>query len=265
MNELALFAGAGGGILGGVLLGWRTVCAVEIDPYARQVLLARQRDGILEPFPIWDDATTFDGNPWRGKVQVISAGWPCTEISAAGTGEGLDGKKSGLWSEVARTIFEVQPQWCLLENSPLLVSRGLDRVLSDLAALGYDAAWGVIGAHHMGHQHRRDRIWIVAHTNSHPQHQRMGVSAGEIREQRKAQKRGENWIEFLVASGDASPCKWRHPAQGVEPRSVMWGSGDGMADQLDRLRCVGNGQVPAVAAFAFRYLSARLMEGIESD
>lgn len=66
MNELALFAGAGGGILGGLLLGWRTVCAVEIDPFARSVLLARQRDGLLEPFPVWDDVRTFDGEPWRG-------------------------------------------------------------------------------------------------------------------------------------------------------------------------------------------------------
>ena len=66
MNELALFAGAGGGILGGKLLGWRTVCAVELDAYCRRVLLARQRDGFLPRFPIWDNVTTFDGKPWRG-------------------------------------------------------------------------------------------------------------------------------------------------------------------------------------------------------
>ena len=63
MNELALFAGAGGGILGGRLLGWRTRCAVEVDAYARSVLLARQRDGLLPAFPIWDDVRTFDGKP----------------------------------------------------------------------------------------------------------------------------------------------------------------------------------------------------------
>jgi DNA (cytosine-5)-methyltransferase 1 len=66
VNELALFAGAGGGILGGKLLGWRTVCAVELDAYCRRVLLARQRDGFLPRFPIWDDVQTFDGKPWRG-------------------------------------------------------------------------------------------------------------------------------------------------------------------------------------------------------
>ena len=76
LNELALFAGAGGGILGGHLLGWRTVCAVEYAAYPRSVLLARQRDGMLPRFPIWDDVTTFDGNPWRGRVDVVSGGFP---------------------------------------------------------------------------------------------------------------------------------------------------------------------------------------------
>jgi DNA (cytosine-5)-methyltransferase 1 len=94
MREMALFEGAGGGILGGTILGWRTACAVEIDPYARRVLLARQADGCLEPFPIWDDVTTFDGRPWRGRVDVVSGGFPCQDISAGGKGVGIDGAKS---------------------------------------------------------------------------------------------------------------------------------------------------------------------------
>ena len=89
MNELALFAGAGGGILGGHLLGWRTVCAVEWEPYPASVLCARQNDGLLPPFPIWDDVQTFDGKPWRGIVDVVSGGFPCQDISAAGRGGGL--------------------------------------------------------------------------------------------------------------------------------------------------------------------------------
>lgn len=165
MNELALFAGGGGGILGGHLLGWRTVCAVEIDDYARRVLLARQRDGWLPRFPIWDDITSFDGLPWRGRVDVISGGFPCQDISAAGKGAGITGSRSGLWTHMARIIGEVRPRFVLVENSPLLVSRGLDTVLCDLAALGYDAEWGVVGAHDAGAQHKRDRIWIVAHAD----------------------------------------------------------------------------------------------------
>ena len=77
LRELALFAGAGGGILGGHLLGWRTVCAVEIEPYPATVLAKRQEEGHLQPFPIWDDICTFDGRPWRGRVDVISGGFPC--------------------------------------------------------------------------------------------------------------------------------------------------------------------------------------------
>jgi DNA (cytosine-5)-methyltransferase 1 len=144
VNELALFAGAGGGILGGHLLGWRCVCAVEYNAYARSVLLARQNDGTLPPFPIWDDVRTFDGRPWRGVVDVVSGGFPCQDISAAGKGAGLDGERSGLWREMARIVGEVRPRFVFVENSPVLTSRGLGTVLADLAALGFDARWRVL-------------------------------------------------------------------------------------------------------------------------
>ena len=166
MNELALFAGAGGGILGGKLLGWRTVCAVEWEPYAACVLAARQNDGLLPPFPIWDDVQTFDGKPWRGVAQVISGGFPCQDISIAGKGDGLDGERSGMWREMARIIREVGPEYVFVENSPMLVSRGLGAVLGDLSSMGFDAKWGIVGAKDVGANHQRDRIWIVAHSNS---------------------------------------------------------------------------------------------------
>src|SRR5574337_2126297 len=141
LRELALFAGAGGGILGGLLLGWRTVCAVEIDPYARSVLLARQNDGTLAPFPIWDEIRTFDGTAWRGAVDVVSGGFPCQDISSAGKGAGIDGERSGLWREYARAIDALRPRYVVVENVAALLGRGLERVLGDLAALGYDAEW----------------------------------------------------------------------------------------------------------------------------
>ena len=162
LNELALFAGAGGGILGGHLLGWRTVCAVEWEPYPASVLCARQNDGVLPPFPIWDDVCSFDGKPWRGIVDVISGGFPCQDISAAGKGAGIDGERSGMWREMARIICEVQPRFVFVENSPMLTSRGLGAVLGDLATMGFDAKWGVLGANDIGANHQRDRIWIRA-------------------------------------------------------------------------------------------------------
>ena len=114
MNELALFAGAGGGILGGHLLGWRTVCAVEIEPYAAGVLIARQNDGLLPPFPIWDDICTFDGRPWRGIVDVVSGGFPCTDISCAGkaqasTEKPLDSGKR--WRELSVKYDHATSSW----------------------------------------------------------------------------------------------------------------------------------------------------------
>ncbi|HOR08358.1 MAG TPA: DNA cytosine methyltransferase, partial [Candidatus Fermentibacter daniensis] len=139
MRELHLFAGAGGGILGGILLGHTCVCAVELEPYCRNVLLQRQRDGILPRFPIWDDVRTFDGKPWRGRVDVVCGGFPCQDISAAGKGAGITGERSGLWSEMARVIGEVRPRYAFVENSPMLTVRGLGTVLRDLAAMGYDA------------------------------------------------------------------------------------------------------------------------------
>jgi len=176
MNELALFAGAGGGILGGHLLGWRTVCAVEWEEYPASILCARQNDYLLPPFPIWDDVCSFDGTPWRGIVDVISGGFPCQDISAAGKGVGIDGERSGMWGEMARIIHEVRPRYVFVENSPMLTSRGLGRVLGDLASMGFDARWGVLGAADIGANHQRDRIWIVAKWRGqlpHAQHHRI--------------------------------------------------------------------------------------------
>ena len=106
-RELSLFSGGGGGILGGHLLGWRTVCAVERESYAAQVLVSRQNDGSLPSFPIWDNVETFDGKRWRGIVDIISGGFPCQDISIAGKGAGIEGKRSSMWGQMARIIDEV--------------------------------------------------------------------------------------------------------------------------------------------------------------
>ena len=177
MNELALFAGAGGGILGGHLLGWRTVCAVEWEQYPASVLCARQNDKILPPFPIWDDVQTFDGKPWRGIVDVVSGGFPCQDISAAGGGAGITGERSGMWKHMARIIGEVRPQYVFVENSPMLTTRGLGVVLADLSTLGFDAKWGVVSAADVGANHQRERIWIRAKQRnflSHSKYDRNG-------------------------------------------------------------------------------------------
>lgn len=247
MNELALFAGAGGGILGGQLLGWRTRCAVEIDPYARRVLLARQRDGMLPRFPIWDDVQTFNGLPWRGAIDVISGGFPCQDISVAGRGDGIDGARSGLWGSMARIICEVLPRHVFVENSPALTSRGLGAVLGDLAALGYNARWCVLGARHVGAPHKRDRIWVLAtHANSKSIHIKQ-----EFWAKRKDQiELGRHGSPKSVAKGQDDPRTKNWWA--VEP--AVDRVAHGVAYRLDKLKALGNGQVPSVAALAWRTL-----------
>lgn len=235
MNELALFAGAGGGILGGYLLGWRTVCAVEIEDYPRRVLLARQRDGILPYFPIWDDIKTFDGTEWRGRVDVVSGGFPCQDISAAGKGEGISGSRSGLWSEMARVISEVQPHYILVENSPMLTFRGLDRVLGDLAEMGYDARWGVLGADCLGASIHRKRIWILASTNG------FGLAWGST----QTKKDEYQAKSFLLQHWPPGPGALSNISRGVNE----------LANRMDRLKAIGNGQVPAVVKLAWKILS----------
>lgn len=238
MNELALFAGAGGGILGGHLLGFRTVCAVEIEPYAASVLVARQNEGILPPFPIWDDVRTFDGIPWRGIVDVVSGGFPCQDISSAGKGEGISGERSGLWGEMARIIREVRPRYAFVENSSVLTSRGLDVVLGNLAEIGYNAEWGVFSGFCVGARHRRERLFILA---SYANTKRL-----QGREQRSEAR--FLTLDYMVAQ-QVFP---RSENDLPEPRVL--GSGNGMADRVDRTKAIGNGQIPAVVRKAWHCL-----------
>ena len=322
MNELALFAGAGGGILGGKLLGWRTVCAVEWEQYPASVLCARQNDGLLPPFPIWDDVQTFKGEPWRGIVDVVSGGFPCTDISAAGKGAGIDGEASGMWREMARIIHEVRPKYVFVENSPMLTSRGLGRVLGDLAAMGFDARWGVLGAADVGAPHQRDRIWIVAKWRGqlpHAQHDRIrwweqqqesvktthremanpdiiGLDESKTKRDRTNEQQvcqnefdygSEVWGEVIGCGqlgdeeemADSAGIGFQGQGEFEQPinsktyrdweasqsanvrESNFWAIEsnicrvvNGMASRVDRIKALGNGQVPLCAATAWRIL-----------
>ena len=273
MNELALFAGAGGGILAGKMLGWRTVCAVEWEPYAACVLAARQNDKLLPPFPIWDDVQTFDGRPWRGIVDVVSGGFPCQDISVAGRGAGIDGERSGMWKHMARIIGEVRPRFAFVENSPMLCSRGLGTVLGDLAEMGFDAKWGVLGANDVGAPHKRDRIWIVAYSQS----ARTRKNDTRIRERIGRINRREATAPDRQTIADIDRKNLErgrecHDSQGWQEsfRYARLGSGtsnwyafepnvgrvvNGVAARVDRLKSLGNGQVPQCAAEAWRLLS----------
>jgi len=291
LRELALFAGAGGGILGGHLLGWRTVCAVEWEPYPASVLAARQNDGLLPAFPIWDDVRTFDGRPWRGIVDVVSGGFPCQDISAAGAGAGIDGERSGLWREMARIVGEVRPRFVFVENSPLLVGRGLVRVLADLAEMGFDVRWGIVGASDVGAPHRRKRCWVVADATSNRLEERetagrfwdepanlrkeVADATGDGRQQGRAEPEGREGGFAPFLGGASVPDADRHQHQGAPHARggqregtgspIIWGDwavepdvgrvAHGVAARVDRLKAIGNGQVPQCAAEAWRILT----------
>jgi DNA (cytosine-5)-methyltransferase 1 len=281
MNELALFAGAGGGILGGHLLGWRTVCAVEWSAYPASVLCARQNDGILPPFPIWDDVQTFDGKPWRGIVDVVSGGFPCQDISLAGRGAGITGARSGMWGHMARIIGEVRPRFAFVENSPALLTRGLGTVLSDLAAIGYDCKWGILGAADIGAPHQRDRIWIVATNTMRERSQRQITRRTSACDEQRIDKAcsaqrqeiadetfaacevvADGLRKGLQTSRQEQAGTNRQQGRGCATASSRWPSepavgrmAHGVAARVDRLKALGNGQVPRVAATAFNILA----------
>jgi DNA (cytosine-5)-methyltransferase 1 len=132
----------------------------EQDAYCGKVLKKNFPD-----VPIYPDIKELRGE-WFQDIDLITGGFPCQDISVAGKGAGIDGKRSGLWTEMCRLIGEVRPRYALIENVPMLIHRGLERVLCDLAEIGYDAEWQVIGADDVGARHKRKRIWIVAHTQS---------------------------------------------------------------------------------------------------
>lgn len=240
MNELALFAGAGGGILAGKLLGWKTVCAVEIEPYPRSVLIARQNDGCLPPFPIWDDVRTFDGRPWRGLVDVVSGGFPCQDISVAGKGAGLDGARSGLWSEMRRIIGEVRPQYVFVENSPALTSRGGTRVIGDLASMGYMGRNGCLGGFTAGGCSNGERMWIVATATNCAVLESVDVPPYHFTHSEESCRRQfAGAVSAMLSQDDYTSLK-------RDPHEVAIG--------MDRLKAIGNGQNPFVAAMAWNAL-----------
>jgi len=227
MRELALFAGAGGGLLASRLLGWRTICAVEIDPYCQQRLLDRQRDKCLPRFPVWDDVCTFDGHPWRGRVDVISGGFPCQDISAAGQGAGITGSRSGLIFEMLRIVDEVRPTFVFAENSPQLRTKGLATIVERFISMGYVGRVGVLGAGDIGANHERKRMWIVAVSK--------GLICGQGRAGRPATgAQRQQQLPFLCESADA---KSKQVGAGGQPRECGWMGGSiGNAANSDSMR-----------------------------
>jgi DNA (cytosine-5)-methyltransferase 1 len=279
----SLFAGIGGFDLGFERAGMQTVWQVEQNPYCRAVLAQHFPDA--ERFEDVCDVGAAELEP----VDVICGGFPCQDISLAGKGAGLDGARSGLWSEYARIVRELEPRWVVVENVSALLGRGLDRVLRDLAEIGYDAEWDCLPASAFGAPHQRDRLWIVAYPGgsgrisrepglpawqSDSEGRRRGVADAD-------EERRHGWSSEGIAAGDSRPPTSLRPAKRGGPRGDLqdpderalqpwriggraaqtggaeWWSVEppvgrvahGVPNRLDRLAALGNALVPQIAEF----------------
>jgi DNA (cytosine-5)-methyltransferase 1 len=227
----SLFSGIGGLELGleRSILGARTVWQVEQNPYAQRVLAKH-----------WPEARRYDdvkevGSHNLAPVDLLCGGFPCQDISTAGKQAGIDGERSGLWSEFARLIGEIQPQFVVVENVAALLCGGMDRVLGDLAARGYDLVWDCIPASAIGAHHRRDRIFIVAYANS-------------------ARFCKQWWPVAVQAQQLATQC-----SGGWVPEPSVGRVANGVPHRVDRLRGLGNAVVPQVAEVVGRVV-CQIME-----
>lgn len=219
MNELALFAGAGGGLLASHILGWRTICAVEYGSHQRRILTARQNDRSFRPFPIWDDIRTFDGKPWRGRADVVSGGFPCQAFSTAARGANI--LEKDLWHEMRRVVADAEPCFVFGEN---VSTKAIDKACDDLEQMGYKTKAITLSAKDLGADHIRERHWLLAYADD-PRELLRGVHA------ETSELQG---IQTGVWRSDAG----------------VTGMADGVASRMDRLQASGNGQVPVVAATA---------------
>lgn len=239
---LDLFSGVGGFSLGLERTGgFVTTAFCEIDPFCRRVL-AKHWPGV----PILDDVTTAE----FPSADIITAGFPCQNISGAGDRSGLSGPYSGLWREVVRAIRVVRPRIALLENVADLLGRGMGRVLGDLAEAGHDAEWDCVQAVEVGAPHERDRIWIAAHAE--------GVGCGA----------GRPWgLADGLAGLPLAPC-WETsvgPVAHFEERQdepALLGVDDGVSDRVDRVFALGNTLHPKVPEMIGRAILAAEGEGL---
>ncbi len=275
MNSLtvgSLFSGIGGLELGLERAGMKTIWQVEKNEYARKVLTKH-----------WPQATRYEdvkdvGAKNLAPVDLICGGFPCQDISNAGKRAGLEGKRSGLWSEFHRIVDELRPPWVLIENVAALRSRGLSRVLSDPASSGYDAEWDGLPASAFGAPHRRDRLFVVAYSQRISLRLQQGRScwqSGTGASQGQPQPRGsifeggrrvgDGGEQVPPSNADGSGLEERRieasreeltaPERGglrPNPWAVEPDVGrvaHGVPKRVDRLRCLGNAVVPQVAQY----------------
>jgi DNA (cytosine-5)-methyltransferase 1 len=208
--------------------GFETVAFCEIEEFPRRVL-AKHWPGV----PIYGDVRELTADTLARDgiaVDAICGGPPCQDVSVAGRRAGLEGARSGLWSEFARLVGELRPRLVIVENTPGLLSLGMGTVLGDLAALRYDAEWECIPASAVGAHHERDRVWIVAYPDA------AGRADSEGRQGSSRPERREIFAANFLGHGPQRRAS--EPALGRVVHDVS-------AD-VDAVAALGNAVVPAI-------------------
>jgi len=232
LKVLDLFSGIGGFSLGLERTGgFETVAFCEVCPKARQVLRKHWQN-----IPIYEDVKTLTSEQLESdniKVDCITAGFPCQDISTAGKGAGIEGERSGLFYEIIRLANEIRPHYVILENVAALLGRGMDVVLGELSKIGYDAEWHCIPASSIAAPHKRNRVWVISYPTSW------------LRYEHEA-NRGNGEIETQTIFGDGASvlrkCSWWNNQSPV--CRVLNGVSDGL--HKDRLKQLGNSVVPQI-------------------
>ena len=242
MRVLSLFSGGGLGDFGLELAGMEIVGQVEIDEYCQKILRLRWPD-----VPKWRDIKSVTGKEVLekcGRIDLVSGGFPCQDVSNLNQkGKGIDGVKSGLWKEMYRIVCQVLPRYVLVENATALLGKGMGTVLGDLATVGYDAEWDCLPASSFGAPHVRDRLWIVA--NSDSARLQTCLQARDFRASNTQRKRME---PSRPSYGDFPTWNPSEPNVGRVAH--------GVANRVDRLKLLGNGQVVQVV----EWIGKRIME-----
>lgn len=224
-----LFSGIGGWseaarMAGGITPIWHC----EIDKKKISIYAKRHPN-----VPNLGDVRNINNPPW---ADIFTVSFPCTGISAAGKGNGLENKDSRLWFEAERIIGKVRPRYVVIENSPILTHRGLGRILCGLASFGYDAEWTVLQGTNFGIQQRRARLYLVAYTH---QERREGCKPkGEIFRKLTAGAR--------IRPSDVYPgwaTRWDIP----EPRT--YGTAYDIPGGVHRLAGTGDAIIPLIGCY----------------
>lgn len=268
LKVLDLFSGIGGFAYASEHLvgGFETTQFVEIDTYCQRVLHKN-----FPNVPIHHDITEF--NATEGQFQVITAGFPCQDISIAGRQDGIgEGTRSGLFFEVLRLARQIRPKFILFENVRNLISHKdgetFQQILQEIAKAGFDVEWSVVSAADVGACHLRERLWFIAYPSSvNKDRTESSIQTGRNTSTSSTDKKFEaantnsEGLQGLRAehqlresSEEETPC-WSPQPHTLDPdwrgylsQSTICRGGNGFANRVDRLKCLGNSIVPQAAA-----------------